>query len=114
MFATQGPSYPVMTAPVLKEPRLVSGTTLVRNAYPPGDLFYPTRFVVDCVIGYIKKTIDDGARFDVIFEADGIYITRFTANSLNPVATLDESYLIGYIGRTVGHSENVIYVVIRK
>jgi len=106
MFATQGPSYPGMTAPILKEPRIVAGQTLVRNAYPPGELFYPTRFVVDCVIGYPQQQSDNGARFDVIFEADGLYVARFTANSTDPVVSLDESYLIGYMGRTVGHSEH--------
>lgn len=90
-----------MTAPTLEEPRVVTGTTQVRNAYPPGDQFYPTKFFVDCRIGYAQQQIDNGARFDVIFEADGLFITRLTAKSTNPLASLDESQLIGYIGRMV-------------
>lgn len=88
-------------APILNEPKIVTGTTEVRNPYPPRGLFHPTKFLVDCVISYPKQLVDDGARFDVIYEASGHVIARFTVNSTNPVASLDELKLTGSLGREV-------------
>lgn len=86
--------------PRLNDPKIVTGTTTVLNPYD-GKRFHPTKFLVDCLIGYPKQSADDGARFDVIFEADGHFVSRLIVNSTNPVASLDELQLTGFLGREV-------------
>ena len=63
--------------------------------------FNATRFSVDCIIGYPKQGVDDGVRFDVVFQMGDTRVYETQANSTETVVTMDESYLAGHIGKTV-------------
>ena len=88
-----------MNNPTLGAP-YISGWKLVPTI-PLGSIFNATRFSINCNIGYPKQTSDDGVRFQVSFEADGVIFEIFTATSTNPVVALDESYLFGHLGKLV-------------
>jgi len=105
---------------------LIVSSILVNDT--SGKTFNATRFGVQCtVLGYVPKSVDDGARFDVSFQLNGqpfmpptytlwsnyslyldydnfnsyitIYPTYWPQNEL--VYIIDESLLIGHLGNTV-------------
>lgn len=99
----------ITEAPVLKTPKVITGTTEVTDK--KGRKFFPTKFVVECEVKYRLKKMDDDV--EVIFEIDGHYLASFNVNSEKPVATLDEAYLVGNLGKEVGsYIVEIVYALI--
>lgn len=89
---------PVTEDPVLGSP-YISDTRTVTDIN--GNDFTARKFSVKCTFRYQKLIAgDDGARFDVIFEAGGQAIAKFTmasTSTVEHVAVMDESYLAGHL-----------------
>src|SRR6218665_838989 len=97
------PRYPTLPdVPVLSSAYISDSKTVIDNN---GNDFTAKRFSVNCTFKYRKQTTgDDGARFDVIFEAGQIAIARFTVTPSSAeeyVTVMDESYLTGHLDNYV-------------
>lgn len=94
------PENPVLSSPYISDTKAVIDSN--------GNDFTAKRFSVKCTFKYRKLTTgDDGARFDVIFEAGENAIARFTVTSSSAeeyVTVMDESYLAGNLDNFVSHS----------
>lgn len=55
-----------------------------------------------CILKYDVKTVDDGARYDVIFQSNNKVVYTATLRSIDqPVVEMSETYLVGSAGQTV-------------
>lgn len=93
-----GPPQPTMTKPIISQAFLSSSKTVTD---PAGNPFIATKFSINCTIGYPRQEVDDGARFEVAFEADGVQFIKFATTSTDPFVVLEEFYLYGWLGKSV-------------
>lgn len=67
-----------------------------------GKAFTATKFSMKCTLSYTQQIIDDGARYDVIFESNGQVVYTHTLRSTDsPMVEMSETYLVGRVGQTV-------------
>ena len=64
-------------------------------------IFKATRFSMDCEISFPKYEMDDFVMFDVVFQMDDIPVYSVTVNASELVVTMNETHLVGHIGKTV-------------
>src|SRR6218665_2155035 len=106
-----GPAYPFTKPPVLNQPLIFATKTVVDTRGAP---FVATKFMVKCDLGYPQQQVDDGARFLVVLESNGVPIVNVTRRSIEPFVNFDEGYFYGRLGTNVSLDQDHINYVVNQ